>query len=154
MTRTPRALSLLALTVLLAACNRGGDASDTESAARAAAILAAMPEPYKAADLANGRQAFQLCSACHTAIEGGANMMGPNLYGVFGRQSASAVGYKYSPALKAAGWVWTPAQLDKWLASPQTTLPGTRMAFVGLKDPKTRTDLIAYLNVVSSGGPL
>ncbi len=153
MTRMLRAPPPLALILLLTACNRVGSASDAEGAAKTAAILAAMPAPYNTADLANGRQAFQLCSACHTAIEGGANMTGPNLYGVFGRKTASAVDYKYSPVLKAAGWIWTPAQLDKWLASPQTTLPGTKMAFVGLKDPKTRTDVIAYLHVVSSGGP-
>jgi cytochrome c len=153
MNRMFRTLPPLALGLALAACNPGGGAPDAEGAAKAAQILAAMPAPYNTADLAAGRQAFQLCSACHTAIEGGANMTGPNLYGVFGRKAASVADYKYSPVLKAAGWVWTPAQLDKWLASPQTTLPGTKMTFIGLKDAKTRTDLIAYLHVVSSGGP-
>lgn len=153
MIRMIRALAPLALVLSLAACNPGTGAPDAEGAAKTAALMAALPAPYNTADLANGKQAFQLCAACHTAIEGGANMTGPNLYGVFGRKAASAATYKYSPVLKAAGWIWTPAQLDKWLASPQTTLPGTKMAFVGLKDAKTRTDLIAYLHVVSSGGP-
>ena len=158
MTPIFRIISPLAccLALALAACNQGGGAaSEAEaaaSAAKTAAILAAMPAPYNAADLTNGRRAFQLCSACHTLISGGANMTGPNLYGVFGRKAASGVGYKYSPVLQAAGWIWTPAQLDKWLASPKTTLPGTKMAFAGLPDSKSRIDVIAYLHVVSSGG--
>ena len=154
MTRMSRALPPLALFLMLAACSQGGGAPDADAAAKTAAIMASLPAPYNTADLANGRQAFQQCSICHTAIEGGANMTGPNLYGVFGRKTASVVGFKYSPVLMAANWVWTPAQLDKWLASPKTTLPGTKMAFVGFPDAKTRNDVIAYLHVVSSGGAL
>ena len=146
-------LPVLLLAFGLSACNQDGGAPAPDEAAKAQAILATMPAPYNTADIANGKQTFQLCSACHTVIEGCANMVGPNLYGVLGRRAATGVGYKYSPVLQKAGWIWTPQQLDKWLASPQTTLPGTKMSFVGLKDAKARTDVIAYLKVATSGGP-
>lgn len=146
-------ISIVAVAFLaLAACNRGSDAADPNAAARAAQRLAALPAPYNQADLANGRQTFQLCSACHTIVEGGADMTGPNLHGVFGRRAASVASYKYSPALQNTSWVWTPELLDKWLASPQTTLPGTKMSFVGIKDAKARIDVIGYLMMETSSG--
>jgi cytochrome c len=116
-------------------------------------IQAALPAPYNTADVAAGRQDFQLCSACHTVIEGGANMTGPNLYGVFGRKAGTHPGYAYSSVVQAAGFVWDPAHLDQWLTAPQTYLKGAKMSFPGLKDPKARADVIAYLAVASAGGP-
>ena len=110
-------------------------------------LLAALPAPYNAGDLANGEAKFGLCRSCHTIEPGGANMTGPNLHGIFGRAAAGAAEFKYSDALKGSGIVWDADHLNQWLEKPQTYLPGTKMSFAGLKDAKDRTDLIAYLMI-------
>jgi cytochrome c len=116
-------------------------------------LLASFPAPYNTADLANGQAKFGLCQSCHTITPGGANMTGPNLHGVFGKKSASNPDFKYSDALKNAGFEWDASHLDQWLAQPQTFLPGTKMTFAGLKDAKDRNDLIAYLMVETGHTP-
>lgn len=120
---------------------------DDEAAEHAAKALAALPAPYNTADLENGQTKFALCRSCHTITEGGANMTGPNLHGVFGRTVGTAPKFNYSQPVKTAGFTWDAAQLDRWLADPRAFLPGNRMTFAGVKDPKDRTDLIAYLMV-------
>ena len=118
-----------------------------------AKALASLPAPYNSADLSNGESKFALCSTCHTVVQGGPNMTGPNLHGVFGRKAATLPGFKYSDALKATGWTWDAARVDTWITDPKVALPGTKMTFVGLKDPKDRTDVIAYLMVMSGYKP-
>ncbi|MBI1407071.1 MAG: c-type cytochrome [Caulobacter sp.] len=117
------------------------------------AVLAALPAPYNTGNLENGRKQFALCRSCHNITPGGPNMTGPNLYGVFGRKAGSHEGFKYSDALKNAGFVWDAEKLDSWLTNPQSFLPGNRMTFVGVKDPQKRIDLIAYLKVESGYKP-
>ena len=143
----------IALTGTLAACGQGGTPTPSKPDPAALKLLADLPAAYANADLGNGKAQFSLCRSCHTAIQGGANMTGPNLYGVFGRAVASRPDYSYSTALKAKGGAWDAASIDQWIADPKTYAPGTKMSFIGLKDAKDRTDLIAYLKVVSSGGP-
>ncbi|MFN3584379.1 c-type cytochrome [Phenylobacterium sp.] len=116
-------------------------------------ILASLPAPYNAADLANGEAKFALCRSCHTITPGGANMTGPNLHGVFGREAGKVEGFKYSEAVEKADIVWDANHLDQWLAKPQTYLPGTKMSFAGLKDEKDRRDLIAFLMVETGHKP-
>jgi len=150
-------LAAAALATLAAACSKTEDKSAAgQPAAPAAsevsdadkqALLASYPAPYNTADLANGKAKFALCQSCHTIAPGGANMTGPNLHGVFGKTSASHPDFKYSDALKNAGWVWDADHLNQWLEKPQTFLPGTKMTFAGLKEPKDRVDLIGYLMV-------
>lgn len=153
-------LAAATLATLAAACSKSQDSASSSGGATPAApaapeltdaqkqeILASYPAPYNTADLANGKAKFGLCQSCHTIAPGGANMTGPNLHGVFGKTSASNPDFKYSDALKNAGWVWDASHLDQWLAQPRTFLPGTKMSFAGLKDAKDRTDLIAYLMV-------
>lgn len=91
----------------------------------------------------------QGCIACHTFTEGGKAGLGPNLYGVVGGPQAHMEGFSYSNALKSKQGKWTYEELDKWLAKPAAYAPGTRMTFVGVKDPKERADIIDYLRSLS-----
>jgi cytochrome c len=128
-------------------------AQPAQPSADKAALLASYPAPYNTADLANGEAKFALGRSCHTIQPGGANMTGPNLHGVFGRPAAQVDKFKYSDVLKTSGIVWDASHLDEWLAKPQTYLPGTKMSFAGLKDPKDRADLIAWLMVETGYKP-
>lgn len=149
--------ALASILVLLAACSGGdgGDAKDPQPAARVqqatpeqkAALLASLPAPYNAADLENGRRVFARCRACHTITEGGPNMTGPNLHGVFGREAGAKEGYNYSPALRQADFIWDAGQLDHWLENPREFLRGNKMSFAGIRDPDDRRDVIAFLKV-------
>ena len=123
------------------------------TAAEKAALLAALPAPYHQADLENGRRVFARCRSCHTVTEGGPNMTGPNLYGVFGRPAGSQPKYSYSTAVKNAGFVWDAERLDHWLENPRTFLRGTKMSFPGIPDATDRRDVIAYLKVETGHTP-
>ena len=101
-----------------------------------------------AADAKNGEAVFSRCVACHTATKGGANGLGPNLFGVAGRKAGSLAGFSYSAAMKGAGFAWSNAKLDAYIDDPAKTVPGNRMAFAGLHDAKQRGDLIAYLDTL------
>lgn len=97
------------------------------------------------ADVSSGEKVFRKCSACHKAVDG-ENAVGPHLYGVVGREVASAAGFNYSGALVEAADVWTPENLSAFLASPKGYAPGTTMGFAGLKKIEDRADVIAYLD--------
>ena len=101
--------------------------------------------PYATADRGNGQRLAQMCKACHTIGKGGVNMVGPNLYGFFGKRAGSVERYAYSAALQEADFVWTPRALDAWLAQPARFLPGNRMSFPGVSGASDRADVIAYL---------
>jgi len=155
-------LVLTALAALtLAGCGQGdagGDAPPAQArpaptAAEKAALLAALPAPYNQADLENGRRVFARCRSCHTITEGGPNMTGPNLYGVFGRAAGSQPKFNYSAAVKNAGFTWDAERLDHWLENPRTFLQGTKMSFAGLPDATDRRDVIAYLKVETGYTP-
>lgn len=109
---------------------------------------AALATPLAAApvvgDPAAGGVLFKArCMACHVIAPGAKGVIAPNLRGVVGRKAASTP-FAYSPALKASGKTWTRAQLDAFLTSPATLVPGTRMV-ISLPDPKPRADVIAWL---------
>jgi cytochrome c len=98
-----------------------------------------------AGDAANGKVLFQhRCSVCHSVNPNGGVSVGPDLAGVVGRKSGSVAGYSYSGAMRAAGLVWSPSELNQFLAAPNSLVPGTRMA-VHISDAQNRRDLIAYL---------
>ena len=106
------------------------------------------------ADVAHGETVFKKCAACHTINQGGANGIGPNLYGVVGEPIGKGVGgFAFSEALSSVGGTWTFDQLNKWLESPRKFAPGTKMTFAGLGDPQDRADIIAYLNEQGSNLP-
>lgn len=107
--------------------------------------FAGFPEPYASADFDRGKRVFLQCQSCHTLTEGGPVVLGPNLYGLFGRKVGSSAGFEYSDALKEADFVWTPDQLDQWLTRPRDFLPGNKMSFAGVTRPDDRTAVIAYI---------
>jgi len=84
------------------------------------------------------------CQVCHT-VEAGKNKIGPSLAGIVGRKAGSAPGYSYSDANKNSGVTWDEANLDTYLTDPRKFVPGTKMLFVGIKNPDDRKALIAYL---------
>ena len=107
------------------------------------------------ADLAKGETAFKKCAACHSVNQGGANGIGPNLYGVFGEGiGSSRGGYVFSDGLKGKGGKWDFASMNAWLTSPSAFAPGTKMSFAGLTDPQERANVMVYLNAQGSNLPL
>lgn len=111
--------------------------------------------PYLAkGDLSLGQQLIGRCQTCHTFQKGQANGVGPNQYGLVGRKAASVPGFNYSDAMGKKGGTWSFQALSDFLASPQRTVPGTRMAFAGLKKPEERAALIMYINKNFSDNPL
>ena len=98
-------------------------------------------------DPAAGKTAFNKCAACH-AVTPGTNKIGPSMYGIVGRHSASIEGFAYSEPMKAYNVDWTPAELDKYLAAPREVVKGTKMIFVGLKNDTERANVIAYLETL------
>ena len=99
--------------------------------------------------LEHGQKVFKKCSACHVVAKGGQNKIGPVLYGVLGRKSASIADYKYSKALVAHGKVWSYEEMNGYLIKPQAHIKGTKMAFAGLKSEKDRASVILYMNSFS-----
>ena len=110
-------------------------------------VLAELGEPYVSASVENGARIFRRCQSCHTVDEGGRNMVGPNLHGVFGADAGAKEGFRYSPAMSESGIVWSAETLDAYLANPRTYIPRNRMSFAGLRDEEDRNDLIAWLAV-------
>lgn len=111
-------------------------------AAAALLLVASAAQGQAAGDAAKGAGVFDdNCSECH-ALQGAGQ--GPSLIGVVGRKAAALPGYDYTAALKASGLVWTPANLDRFLAGPKKLVPGTAMS-VEVVDPTQRRNLIAYL---------
>ena len=99
----------------------------------------------EAADPTAGQAVFKTaCAICHT-VQAGRNTIGPSLFGVVGRKTGAVAGYNYSTANQNANLTWTSEELDKYLESPSSVVPGTKMTYAGLKDAAKRADLIAYL---------
>lgn len=159
-------VGLLSLSVLLA-CSKPSSPPETAAAPEAPApapaptltpaqkktLLADLPAAYQNADLDNGQAKFAICKTCHNTAQGAGDMTGPNLYGIFGRKAGSEAGFAYSDGLKSLGVTWDAASLDKWITDPRSVDPGTKMTYVGMKDAKDRTDVIAYLKTVTSPPP-
>jgi cytochrome c len=122
----------------------------TSVVAALAALLAAVPAPAAAqqGNTEDGAEVFKKCRACHDVGPGAKNKVGPLLNGVIGRKAGTIEGFNYSQANKNAGekgLVWTPDVLFEYLENPLTFMPGTKMAFAGLKAEQDRRDVVAYL---------
>lgn len=104
-------------------------------------------------DAAAGEKLFAKCMACHTAGQGGANGIGPNLFGVMGKPIGSHVaGFAYSEALSGHGGDWSFENMDEWLKSPRGFANGTKMSFAGLSKAEDRANIMLYL-LQNGGGP-
>jgi len=105
-----------------------------------------------AQDVAAGKTSFNKCMACHTIGEGAKNKVGPVLNGLDGRKSGTVEGYSYSDANKNSGITWNEAQFKEYIKDPKAKIPGTKMAFAGVKNEKEINDLWAYLSQYDKDG--
>jgi cytochrome c len=105
-----------------------------------------LPVRLAKAEISRGENSAKKCLACHTFGKGEPNRVGPNLWGVVGRDKASEPGFNYSAAMKAQQGNWTLEDLDVYLKNPRAAVPGTNMSFAGISRASERADLLAFLN--------
>jgi len=105
-----------------------------------------LPERFAKADVGRGENSAKKCVACHTFGKGEPNRVGPNLWGIVGKQKAAEAGFNYSAAMKAQKGNWTLEDLDVYLKNPRTAVPGTNMSFAGIARASERADLLSFLN--------
>lgn len=128
-------------------------AEETQAAA-APAAAAAEPLPVRLAkaDVAKGQAAAKACTSCHAFEKGGPNKIGPGLWDIVNHAKGTHDGFKYSAAMQertAKGEKWSFDALDQFIANPKGYMPGTAMAYAGLKEPDRRADVLAYLRTLS-----
>lgn len=124
------------------------EVAETDGATPAAAKEAVVPigDLLLTASVEKGARIAKKCVSCHSFEPGGAHRIGPALWGVAGRAVAPSNGFSYSAALAELGGVWDAEALDGFLTAPKKYAKGTSMAFVGLRKPGDRADIISYLN--------
>ncbi len=129
------------------------ESPDTTAVQQAAAPVG-LGALIAAASVEDGKKVFRKCKACHTTEKDGANKIGPNLWGVLGSNMGSHEGFKYSKALAAmTGDTRSYETVDALVTNPKQFVPGTKMAFPGLKKAKDRAALLAYLRELSDSPP-
>ncbi len=117
-----------------------------------ATVLAVSNVAAKAQDAAAGEEVFRQCRACHAIGPGARNLVGPELNGLAGRKAGSVEGFPYSDANKNSGITWNEAVFLEYIANPLAKIPGTKMQFVGVKNPKQAADLWAYIKQFKADG--
>ena len=126
---------------------------ETPGATAAAPAAEVMPDwgtVLPAANVADGKAGVVRCEQCHDITKGGPNKIGPNLYNVVDEpRGTGRNGFSFSSAMAAKGGTWTYDELFKFLKSPGSYIPGTKMSFAGLRSEKDRIDLIAFLRTLS-----
>ncbi len=105
-----------------------------------------------AQDVAAGKTSFNKCMACHAIGAGAKNKVGPELNGLDGRKSGTAPDYSYSDANKNSGITWNEAQFEDYIKDPKVKIPGTKMAFAGIKNEKEINDLWAFIAQYDNDG--
>jgi len=108
---------------------------------------------FASVSASDGEKIFKKCAACHSITKGGANKIGPALWGVIGRKAGSISDYKYSKAMSAYGKSWSFEEMNGFLTKPKEWVKGTKMAFAGLKNENERASIILYMNS-NSDSPL
>jgi cytochrome c len=108
--------------------------------------------PALAQDAAAGKSSFNKCLACHAIGEEAKNKVGPQLNGLDGRKSGTAPDYNYSDANKNSGITWNEAQFKEYIKDPKAKIPGTKMAFAGIKNEKEINDLWAFISQYDKDG--
>ena len=101
---------------------------------------------FASTSIDEGQKIFKKCAACHSIAKGGANKIGPALWGVLGRNAGSLPDYKYSKGMVAYAKAWSFEEMDGFLLKPKEWVKGTKMAFAGLKKEKDRASVILYMN--------
>jgi cytochrome c len=118
----------------------------------AAALLAVATGTGLAQDATAGAKVFKLCAPCHNIGPGATNKIGPELNGLDGRHSGSVANFNYSEANKKSGIVWNETTFKKYIEDPRAMIPGTKMIFAGIKNPKQIDDLWAYVKQFDAEG--
>ena len=133
-----------------AATEEAAAPAETAAATPAAAADAGAKLEYASftGDAAAGEKVFAACRTCHV-FDDGVNRVGPSLHKIVGRKSGSVAGFAYSDANKNSGITWTPQVRFEYLKDPKAYVPGTKLAFPGVKDDQKRADLVAYLEAQS-----
>ena len=117
--------------------------AETSSASSGSGDIMAL---FASTSAAEGAKVFKKCAACHSIAEGGSNKIGPALWGVLGKPTGSAPGYKYSKAMASHGKNWSFEEMNGFLIKPKDWIKGTKMSFAGLKNAKDRAAVILYMN--------
>ena len=112
----------------------------------------AAAQSARAQDVAAGEASFKKCLACHSIGEGAKNKVGPELNGLDGRKSGTAADYSYSDANKNSGITWNEAEFKEYIKDPKAKVPGTKMAFAGIKNEKEVDDLWAFISQYDKDG--
>ncbi|MEQ9350062.1 MAG: cytochrome c family protein [Alphaproteobacteria bacterium] len=128
----------------------GGHGATAGATAEPATVAEPIGVLLASASLDAGQTQARKCAACHTFDQGGSHRVGPNLWNIVGNMPAMADGYSYSDAMQADDQPWTFENLDAFLASPRTYVPGTKMNFAGIRKAEDRADLILYLRSLSN----
>jgi cytochrome c len=105
-------------------------------------------QAFAAGDPVKGKAVYARCAICHNVEKDGGNGVGPNLFGIAGRKSASVDGFNYSGKMKAANITWTDENLAKWVSGPAKMIPGNKMAFGGIAQKSQVADVVAYLDTL------
>jgi cytochrome c len=119
--------------------DRGG--SEGESSLNVEAVLRLLPR----ADVNSGATVFKTCLPCHAAERNAPHKVGPNLWNMVGARKAALPDFRYSQSLRAEGGRWSYAELARYLHDTRNAIPGTSMAFFGIKDSQRLADVLAYM---------
>ena len=114
----------------------------------AATTITVQAQGQGAGDPVKGKAVYKRCAVCHTDTKGGADGLGPNLFGIVGKKAATKPGYAFSAPLVASNIIWTQANLIQWSAAPQKMVPGNKMFFAGITSKNQQADLAAYLKTL------